>query len=76
MDLFFKPYFNVPIEIQSLMGMFLYLPHGVNKSPYNHLLDPNLWSEIYDVFTRDACSLLGLSVDSPLSVWYVEIFVN
>lgn len=51
------------------MGMFLYLPHGVNKSPYNHLLDPNLWSEIYDVFTRDACSLLGLSVDSPLSVW-------
>ncbi|XP_026278650.1 E3 ubiquitin-protein ligase RMND5A [Frankliniella occidentalis] len=55
-------------EIQNLMGMFLYLPHGVNKSPYNHLLDPNLWSEIYDVFTRDACSLLGLSVDSPLSV--------
>jgi hypothetical protein len=56
-------------EIQNLMGMFLYLPHGINSSPYSHLLDPNLWVEIYDVFTRDACSLLGLSVDSPLSVW-------
>ncbi|KAJ9579561.1 hypothetical protein L9F63_004746 [Diploptera punctata] len=55
-------------EIQNLMGMFLYLPHGINSSPYSHLLDPNLWVEIYDVFTRDACSLLGLSVDSPLSV--------
>jgi hypothetical protein len=56
-------------EIQNLMGMFLYLPHGISSSPYSHLLDPNLWVEIYDVFTRDACSLLGLSVDSPLSVW-------
>ncbi|KAJ4425772.1 hypothetical protein ANN_27395 [Periplaneta americana] len=55
-------------EIQNLMGMFLYLPHGISSSPYSHLLDPNLWVEIYDVFTRDACSLLGLSVDSPLSV--------
>nr|CAD7402120.1 unnamed protein product [Timema cristinae] len=55
-------------ELQSLMGMFLYLPHGISSSPYSHLLDPNMWVEIYDVFTRDACSLLGLSVDSPLSV--------
>nr|CAD7568900.1 unnamed protein product [Timema californicum] len=56
------------VELQSLMGMFLYLPHGISSSPYSHLLDPNMWVEIYDVFTRDACSLLGLSVDSPLSV--------
>ncbi|XP_067008364.1 E3 ubiquitin-protein ligase RMND5A [Anabrus simplex] len=55
-------------EIQNLMGMFLYLPHGIDSSPYSQLLDPNLWAEIYDVFTHDACSLLGLSVDSPLSV--------
>nr|CAD7454529.1 unnamed protein product [Timema tahoe] len=57
------------------MGMFLYLPHGISSSPYSHLLDPNMWVEIYDVFTRDACSLLGLSVDSPLSVWTLA-FVN
>ncbi|XP_046386792.1 E3 ubiquitin-protein ligase RMND5A [Ischnura elegans] len=55
-------------EIQSLMGTLLYLPQGIKQSPYNHLLDPNLWVEICDVFTRDACTLLGLSVDSPLSV--------
>ncbi|KAG8235781.1 hypothetical protein J437_LFUL016310 [Ladona fulva] len=55
-------------EIQSLMGTLLFLPQGIRRSPYNHLLDPNLWVEICDVFTRDACMLLGLSVDSPLSI--------
>ena len=50
------------------MGMFLYLPNGIQNSPYEYLLDKDLWLEIYDVFTHDACSLLNLSVDSPLSV--------
>lgn len=58
-------------EVQSLMGTLLYLPHGIQSSPYSHLLDPTLWLEIHDVFTKEACMLLGLSVDSPLSVWYV-----
>ncbi|XP_011707300.1 PREDICTED: protein RMD5 homolog A isoform X5 [Wasmannia auropunctata] len=55
-------------EVQSLMGTLLYLPHGIHQSPYSHLLDPTLWLEIHDVFTKEACTLLGLSVDSPLSV--------
>ncbi|EFN90030.1 protein RMD5 homolog A isoform X2 [Harpegnathos saltator] len=55
-------------EVQSLMGTLLYLPHGIQSSPYSHLLNPTLWLEIHDVFTREACMLLGLSVDSPLSV--------
>ncbi|EEB16344.1 conserved hypothetical protein [Pediculus humanus corporis] len=55
-------------EIQNLMGMFLYLPQGLASSPYHYLLDPTLWAEIYEIFTKDACTLLGLSVDSPLSV--------
>ncbi|XP_033215287.1 E3 ubiquitin-protein ligase RMND5A isoform X2 [Belonocnema kinseyi] len=55
-------------EVQSLMGTLLYLPNGIQSSPYSHLLDPTLWLEIHDVFTREACTLLGLSVDSPLSV--------
>ncbi|KAG5332882.1 RMD5A protein, partial [Acromyrmex heyeri] len=55
-------------EVQSLMGTLLYLPHGIQSSPYSHLLDPTLWLEIHDVFTKEACTLLGLSVDSPLSV--------
>nr|XP_018898843.1 PREDICTED: protein RMD5 homolog A [Bemisia tabaci] len=55
-------------EVQNLMGMFLFLPHGISASPYAHMLEPHLWSDIVDTFTKDACSLLGLSVDSPLSV--------
>ncbi|KAF4518343.1 hypothetical protein B566_EDAN007070 [Ephemera danica] len=55
-------------EIQSLMGSLLFLPQGLPSSPYSHLLDPHLWVEIHEVFMRDACALLGLSVDSPLSV--------
>ncbi len=53
------------------MGTLLYLQQGLDKSPYASLLDPIHWAEICDVFTRDACTLLGLSVESPLSVVYV-----
>lgn len=62
-------------EVQSLMGTLLYLPHGIQSSPYSHLLDPTLWLEIHDVFTKEACTLLGLSVDSPLSVWYIYFYL-
>ena len=55
-------------EVQVLMGSLLFLRQGINSSPYAHLLDPIHWAEICDIFTRDACSLLGLSVESPLSV--------
>ncbi|GLV31686.1 Souji [Carabus blaptoides fortunei] len=55
-------------DIQLLMGMFLFVPNGIENSPYNSLLDSELWIEIYDVFIKDACALLGLSVDSPLSI--------
>jgi hypothetical protein len=56
-------------DIQTLMGSLLYLKKdGVSLSPYEFLLDPIHWAEICDVFTRDACSLLGLSVESPLTV--------
>ncbi|KAF7995065.1 hypothetical protein HCN44_004537 [Aphidius gifuensis] len=55
-------------EVQSLMGTLLYLPNGIQSSPYSHLLDPTLWLDIHDVFTKEACTLLGLSIDSPLTV--------
>jgi len=55
-------------DIQMLMGMLLYLANGVSRSPYAHLLQPSLWADIYETFTKDACSLLGLSVETPLSV--------
>ena len=50
------------------MGSLLYVPQGLSHSPYSHLLDVMNWLEICDIFTRDACGLLGLSVESPLSV--------
>lgn len=55
-------------DIQTMMGMLMYLPHGIDCSPYAHMLESALWGEISDVFIRDACSLLGLSLDSPLTV--------
>ncbi|XP_076460917.1 E3 ubiquitin-protein ligase RMND5A-like [Babylonia areolata] len=55
-------------ELQNLMGSLLYLREGVDNSPYAHLLEPIYWQEICDVFTKDACRLMGLSVQSPLSV--------
>lgn len=55
-----------------MMGSLVYLRLGLEKSPYCHLLDSSHWAEIRDTFTRDACSLLGLSVESPLSVRYSQ----
>jgi hypothetical protein len=55
-------------ELQVLMGSLLYIRQGLDNSPYSHLLDPIDWEEIGDIFTRDACTLLGLSMDSPLSI--------
>ena len=61
-------YFFSPSELQVLMGSLLYMKQGIADSPYAHLLDPIHWADICDIFTRDACALLGLSVESPLSV--------
>jgi len=55
-------------EVQSLMGAVMYAGAGLAESPYGHLLDPAHWAEIGDLFLRDACALLGLSVESPLTV--------
>ncbi len=50
------------------MGSLLYVRQGLENSPYVHLLDPVGWAEIADVFRQDACTLLGLSVETPLSI--------
>lgn len=65
----FPPYVNQhETDIQNLMGVLAYLPYGVHTSPYKKLFDPLLWTEICEVFMKDACALLGFSVESPLSV--------
>ncbi|KAL7646243.1 UNVERIFIED_CONTAM: hypothetical protein RMT77_003152 [Armadillidium vulgare] len=54
--------------IQTLLGCLLYVRSGLENSPYADLLSSCQWIEICEVFTRDACALLGLSVESPLAV--------
>lgn len=54
-------------DIQTLMGMLLYVQNGIGSSPYSCLLDTEMWIEIYELFIRDACQLLGVCVNSPLS---------
>jgi len=53
-----------------MMGMLLYLPQGIDKSPYSEIGQENMWDEVNKLFDRDACSLLGLSVDSLLNTRY------
>ncbi|XP_055705198.1 E3 ubiquitin-protein ligase RMND5A [Phlebotomus papatasi] len=55
-------------DIQSLMGTLMYLPIGIQNSPYRHLMASEMWIEAADSFIKDACSVLGINKDSPLSV--------
>lgn len=55
-------------DIQQLMACLLYTKTGLDNSPYAYLLDPVHWIDICDLFARDACALLGLSLESPLQV--------
>jgi len=55
-------------EVQSLMGAVMYSGPALEQSPYGDLLAPSMWQETADMFLRDACALLGLSMESPLQV--------
>ncbi|KAH9405259.1 E3 ubiquitin-protein transferase rmnd5a [Tyrophagus putrescentiae] len=57
-------------EIQTLMGSLIYLRSGISASPYAYLLDQTNWTEICNMFTKEACALLEVSVESPLSVTF------
>ncbi|VEN42587.1 unnamed protein product [Callosobruchus maculatus] len=54
-------------DIQTLMGMLLYIPNGISASPYGSILGTEMWMEIYELFMRDACQMLGVCVNSPLT---------
>ncbi|CAK36899.1 uncharacterized protein An01g03610 [Aspergillus niger] len=55
-------------EVQQLMGAMAFCPN-LRDSPYNHIFNnPSAWSDVAHSFTREFCSLLGLSADSPLYV--------
>lgn len=50
------------------MGTLIYLPNGIQNSPYRHLMASEMWVEAADTFIKDACHVLGINKDSPLSV--------
>jgi hypothetical protein len=55
-------------EIQQLMGAMAFSPN-LEASPYRHLFNnQNSWSDVAQSFTKEFCSLLGLSADSPLYI--------
>lgn len=50
------------------MGGLLFLKAGIIDSPYKSLLDPINYTEIENIFISNACTLLELSIRSPISV--------
>jgi hypothetical protein len=55
-------------EIQQLIGAIAFSPN-LQKSPYRRTFShDDAWDELALSFTRDFCSLLGLSADSPIYI--------
>lgn len=55
-------------EVQQLMGAMAFCPN-LQSSPYRNIFNnPSAWSDVSSLFTREFCSLLGLSADSPLYI--------
>lgn len=55
-------------EIQQLITAVAY-QSNLLASPYKHIFDiRSAWSEVSNGFTREFCSLLGLSAESPLYI--------
>lgn len=55
-------------EVQQLMGAMAFCPN-LPGSPYAAIFDTSsAWEDVAQLFTREFCSLLGLSADSPLYI--------
>lgn len=55
-------------EVQQLMGAMAFCPN-LRESPYRSIFNnPSAWDDVAHSFTREFCSLLGLSADSPLYI--------
>lgn len=55
-------------EVQQLMGAMAFCPN-LQTSPYRTIFNnPSAWDDVSLSFTREFCSLLGLSADSPLYI--------
>ncbi|CAL8122210.1 unnamed protein product [Orchesella dallaii] len=55
-------------EIQKLMGALLLCTSagGIQSSPYAYLFHDQMWDDVINLFNRDVCNLIGVSIESPL----------
>jgi hypothetical protein len=56
-------------QVRTLMGCLLYAGR-LDRSPYQDLLSRELWEEAMEALHTEGCRLLGLPMESPLSVCY------
>lgn len=56
-------------EVRKLMGSLLYAGR-LDRSPYKRYLAPRLWAEAMEALHTEGCRMLGLPVESSLSVCY------
>uniref|UniRef100_A0A2P2I2N5 Protein RMD5 homolog B-like n=2 Tax=Hirondellea gigas TaxID=1518452 RepID=A0A2P2I2N5_9CRUS len=54
--------------IQHAMGALVFMRSGLEGTPYSDLLNPREWDDLLETFTRDACNVMGLAINSPLAV--------
>jgi len=54
--------------VASMMGAIMYSGSALLESPYCHLAGPTEWQDTADLLLRYACSMLGVSMKSPLLV--------
>jgi len=59
-----------------MMGSLLYV-NTLEKSPYSDFVSEGHWLDIQNIFTRDCCSLIGLSQESALYIRFnFSSFIN
>ncbi|KAF2362032.1 CTLH/CRA C-terminal to LisH motif domain [Trinorchestia longiramus] len=65
----FTPFIpNHQSAIQHVMGSLVFMRTGLENTPYSALLQPSQWEDLIQTFTKDACTVLGVSLHSPLGV--------
>jgi hypothetical protein len=55
-------------EVQQLMGAMAYWQNVVDSPYRRYFYNDDAWEDVATSFTREFCSLLGLSADSPLYI--------
>ncbi|KAF2268195.1 hypothetical protein CC78DRAFT_510662 [Lojkania enalia] len=55
-------------QVQELMGAMAFFPNVVDSPYRRYFYNDSAWEEVANSFTREFCSLLGLSADSPLYI--------